>query len=108
VHGIHAATYKVENSAQGSSCKLKFVHAHIKQVKKRVHVCKDNAHVAEGAILILNNLQISICGKKFSLALTQLQMNKISRRKRFSFTSDISDVSYNIRLTMIGQLATFL
>jgi hypothetical protein len=25
-HGIHAATSKVENSAQGSSCKLKFVH----------------------------------------------------------------------------------
>jgi hypothetical protein len=27
VHGIYAATSKVENSAQGSSCKLKFVHA---------------------------------------------------------------------------------
>ncbi len=26
MHGIHAATSKVENSAQGSSCKLKFVH----------------------------------------------------------------------------------
>jgi hypothetical protein len=26
VHGLHAATSKVENSAQGSSCKLKFVH----------------------------------------------------------------------------------
>jgi hypothetical protein len=27
VHGMHAAaTSKVENSAQGSSCKLKFVH----------------------------------------------------------------------------------
>ena len=60
MHGIHAATSKVENSAQGSSCKLKFVHANIKQVKKRVHVCMDNAHVAEGAILIKKNLQISI------------------------------------------------
>jgi hypothetical protein len=27
VDGMHAATSKVENSAQGSSCKLKFVHA---------------------------------------------------------------------------------
>jgi hypothetical protein len=27
VHGLHAATSKVENSAQGSSCQLKFVHA---------------------------------------------------------------------------------
>jgi hypothetical protein len=27
VHGLHAATSKVENLAQGSSCKLKFVHA---------------------------------------------------------------------------------
>jgi hypothetical protein len=26
VDGMHAATSKVENSAQGSSCKLKFVH----------------------------------------------------------------------------------
>ncbi len=26
MHGIHAATSKVENLAQGSSCKLKFVH----------------------------------------------------------------------------------
>jgi hypothetical protein len=26
VHGMHAATSKVENLAQGSSCKLKFVH----------------------------------------------------------------------------------
>jgi hypothetical protein len=26
VHDMHAATSKVENSAQGSSCKLKFVH----------------------------------------------------------------------------------
>jgi hypothetical protein len=26
VHGLHAATSKVVNSAQGSSCKLKFVH----------------------------------------------------------------------------------
>ncbi len=27
MHGMHAAaTSKVENSAQGSSCKLKFVH----------------------------------------------------------------------------------
>ncbi len=26
---MHAATSKVENSAQGSSCKLKFVHGHI-------------------------------------------------------------------------------
>jgi hypothetical protein len=26
VHGMHAATSKVENSAQGSSCKLKYVH----------------------------------------------------------------------------------
>ncbi len=26
MHGIHAATSKVENSAQGSSCQLKFVH----------------------------------------------------------------------------------
>jgi hypothetical protein len=28
VHGTHAATSKVENSAQGSSCQLKFVHAY--------------------------------------------------------------------------------
>jgi hypothetical protein len=28
VHGLHAATSKVVNSAQGSSCKLKFVHEH--------------------------------------------------------------------------------
>jgi hypothetical protein len=27
VHGIHAANFKVENSAQGLSCRLKFVHA---------------------------------------------------------------------------------
>jgi hypothetical protein len=26
VHGIHAVTSKVENSCQGSSCQLKFVH----------------------------------------------------------------------------------
>ncbi len=26
---MHAATSKVENSAQGSSCKVKFVHAYI-------------------------------------------------------------------------------
>ncbi len=26
MHGMHAATSKVENSTQGSSCKLKFVH----------------------------------------------------------------------------------
>ena len=26
MHGLYAATSKVENSAQGSSCKLKFVH----------------------------------------------------------------------------------
>jgi hypothetical protein len=26
VHGMHAATSKFENSAEGSSCKLKFVH----------------------------------------------------------------------------------
>jgi hypothetical protein len=26
VHSMHAATSKVVNSAQGSSCKLKFVH----------------------------------------------------------------------------------
>ncbi len=26
MHGMHTATSKVENSAQGSSCKLKFVH----------------------------------------------------------------------------------
>jgi hypothetical protein len=26
VHGVHAATSKVKNSAQGSSCQLKFVH----------------------------------------------------------------------------------
>ncbi len=26
MHGLHAATSRVVNSAQGSSCKLKFVH----------------------------------------------------------------------------------
>ncbi len=29
MHGLHAATSKVVNSAQGSSCKLKFVHGHV-------------------------------------------------------------------------------
>ncbi len=34
MHGTHAATSKVENSAQGSSCKLMFVHD-IMQLKSR-------------------------------------------------------------------------
>ncbi len=29
MHGMHAATSKVENSTQGSSCKLKFVNSSI-------------------------------------------------------------------------------
>ncbi len=29
---MHAATFKVENSAQGSSCKLKFVMGKVKEV----------------------------------------------------------------------------
>jgi len=35
VHGIHAATSKVENLAQGSSCKLKFVHGVIERERER-------------------------------------------------------------------------
>jgi len=31
VHGLHAATSKVVNSAKGSSCKLKFVHGELLQ-----------------------------------------------------------------------------
>ncbi len=82
MHGIHAATSKVEKSAQGSSCKLKFVHAHIKQVKKCVHVCKDNAHVAEGAILIVNDLQISFF--KFTTKNTSIS----TQLKGFTFLPD--------------------
>ncbi len=33
MHGMHAATSKVENSAQGSSCKLKFVHGGMLRVR---------------------------------------------------------------------------
>jgi hypothetical protein len=31
VHGMHSANSKVGNSAQGSSCKLKFVHGPVKR-----------------------------------------------------------------------------
>ena len=48
------------------------------------------------------------CGKKSFWALTQLQQEQSRVKKGFSFISDISDVSYNIRLTKIGQLATLL
>ncbi len=37
MHGMHAATSKVENSAQGSSCKLKFVHAYYESTRKGVY-----------------------------------------------------------------------
>ncbi len=35
MHSMHAATSKVENSAQGSSCKLKFVHGESKRERER-------------------------------------------------------------------------
>ncbi len=40
MHGIHAATSKVENSAQGSSCKLKFVHGVIEREREGSFVFK--------------------------------------------------------------------
>jgi hypothetical protein len=48
------------------------------------------------------------CGKKSFCTLTQLQQEQSRVKKGFSFISDISDVSYNIRLTKTGQLATLL
>jgi hypothetical protein len=33
VHGMHAATSKVEYSAQGSSCQLKFVHGQFQNLQ---------------------------------------------------------------------------
>jgi hypothetical protein len=38
VHGLHAATSKVVNSAQGSSCKLKFVHGHFVDSNRRARI----------------------------------------------------------------------
>jgi hypothetical protein len=49
-----------------------------------------------------------MCGKKSFWALTQLQQEQSRVKKDFFFISDISYVSYNIRLTQKGQLATFL
>ena len=48
------------------------------------------------------------CGKKSLWALTQLAARIRPREEKVYFISDISIVSYNIRLTMIGQLATLL
>ena len=48
------------------------------------------------------------CGKKSFWALTQLQQEQSRVKKGLAFISDISDVSYNIRLTWMGQLATLL
>ena len=57
---------------------------------------------------IFGPLNLIKCGKKSFWALTQLQQEQSHVKKGVSFISDISDVSYNIRLTMMGQLATFL
>ena len=48
------------------------------------------------------------CGKKSFWALSQLQQEQNRVKKKVYFISDISYVSYNIRLTLKGQLATFL
>jgi hypothetical protein len=48
VHGLHAATSKVVNSAQGSSCKLKFVHGYSSEkciVQKSLTIIIQNCNI---------------------------------------------------------------
>jgi len=51
---------------------------------------------------------MSLCGKKSFWGPDSTPARTKSCEERYSFISAISDVSYNIRLTKIGQLATLL
>ncbi len=60
---MHAVTYKVENSAQGSSCKLKCVHG--KHLRSRLHAAASRANLSRE----VHKLQI--LGKAENVSRTQ-------------------------------------
>ncbi len=47
MHGLHATTSKVENSAQGLSCRLKFVHAAAKYSSPIFRTLHGSMHVRD-------------------------------------------------------------
>ncbi len=60
MHGMHAATFKVVNSAQGSSCKLKFVHGQYLLVSPGVSSTQIRAAFEQ---IIFDDLNATVFGK---------------------------------------------
>ncbi len=60
MHGMHAATSKVVNSAQGSSCKLKFVHGQYLLVSPGVSSTQIRAAFEQ---IIFDDLNATVFGK---------------------------------------------
>ncbi len=84
--------------------RIQFLIAKVKNVKNLLFL----TYLFWGMACESTSLSCRQCGKKSFWALTQFQQEQSRVKKGFSFISDISDVSYNIWLTKIGQLATFL